>query len=73
VEVFLAIYYGFLFFWVFGGLALFAWLRAYRIRQAYRKAKEVAKEASIVMVQAAGMLAPFLIPIIVSIICLVAG
>lgn len=73
MDVFLAIYYAFLFIWFFGGLALFAWIRSYRIKKAYQRAKIVAKEASIVGVQAAGMLAPFLIPIIVTIICLVAG
>jgi len=73
MEVFLAVYYTFLFFWIFGGLALFAWVRSYAIKQAYLKTKQVAKESSIVAAQAAGMLAPFLIPVIVTIICLVAG
>lgn len=66
-------YYIFMFLWIFGGLALFTWIRFYRIKEIARKTIQIIKDGTTLSLQIGALLAPFLIPIAVSAICLLAG
>jgi len=59
--------------WFFGGIFFFSWVwwgtLVKNIKLSVKKTKELAK----ILAMASALLAPFLIPIIVTAICLIAG
>lgn len=59
--------------WFFGGLLFFAWIYDRRLLRFIKKTIAAAKAAAVDMSLAAMLLAPFLIPISVTALCLYFG
>ena len=87
MEVLPLFFYGFAAIWFLGGLVFFVWLRWFAIKMKWRAFKTWSKQTKENSIQAAkdtkkwckdnaagfGLLAPFLIPVIVTIICVCLG
>jgi len=56
--------------WFLLGIIFFSWLRITRLKRFIKKSVMFGKEVIIVIAQSAVLLAPFLIPIIVTILCM---